>query len=37
MTGDANLIARLDPNTVKTDGHANIIINSIKPSDSGLT
>jgi hypothetical protein len=37
MTGDANLIAKLDPDTVKTDGHTNIIIHSIKPSDSGLT
>ncbi len=35
ITGDAKNVAKLDPATVKTAGHANIVVHSTKIQDSG--
>ena len=35
ITGDAIMVAKLDAATITTAGHANIVIHSIKPADSG--
>ena len=35
INGDAKNVAKLDPNTVITARHANIVIQSIKPEESG--
>ncbi len=35
ITGDAKNVAKLDPATVKTTGHSNIVIHSIKREDGG--